>query len=82
MPHLIMALVESIEEVASMCESNAYFVKDGTEQLVMESVDIVEPEATDQYRLVSIFGEQKTIRGRIKSLSLVDHKILFEEKSG
>ncbi len=65
-----------------MCESNAYLVKDGVEQLVMESVEIVEPEATDQYRLVSIFGEQKTIKGQIRLLSLVDHKILFEEKTG
>jgi predicted RNA-binding protein len=65
-----------------MCETNAYLVKNGTEQLVMESVDIVEPEKTDQYRLVSIFGEQKTVRGQIKLLSLVDHKILFEEMTG
>jgi predicted RNA-binding protein len=65
-----------------MCEANAYLVKDGSEQLVMESVDIVEPEETDQYRLVSIFGEQKTVRGQIKLLSLIDHKILFEEKTG
>jgi predicted RNA-binding protein len=65
-----------------MCEANAYLLKNGSEQLVMESVDIVEPEKADQYRLVSIFGEQKTIRGQIKSLSLVDHKILFEEMTG
>jgi predicted RNA-binding protein len=65
-----------------MCEANAYLVKNGSEQLVMESVDIVEPEKKDQYRLVSIFGEQKTVRGQIKSLSLVDHKILFEEMTG
>jgi len=65
-----------------MCEANAYLVKEGIEQLVMESVDIIEPEETDQYRLVSIFGEQKTVRGQIKLLSLVDHKILFEEMTG
>jgi predicted RNA-binding protein len=65
-----------------MCEANAYLLRDGSEQLVMESVDIVEPEVTDQYRLVSIFGEQKTVRGQIKLLSLVEHKILFEEKAG
>ena len=27
-----------------MCEANAYIVKDGREELVMESVDVVEPE--------------------------------------
>jgi predicted RNA-binding protein len=74
--------VKKIEEVFSMCEANAYLVREGTEQLVMESVDIIEPEESDRYHLVNIFGEQKTIRGRIKLLSLVDHKILFEEKGG
>lgn len=45
----------------------------------MESVDIVEPEGTDNWRLVGIFGDQKTIKGHIKSMNLVNHKILFEE---
>ncbi|MFH0995426.1 MAG: CooT family nickel-binding protein [Pseudomonadota bacterium] len=63
-----------------MCEANAYIVKDGLEELVMESVDIVEPEEDgSRYRLVNIFGEQKVIRGRITLMNLVDHKILFEK---
>lgn len=61
-----------------MCEANAYLLKDGQEQLVMESVDIVEPESDHTWRLVGIFGDQKTIKGRIKTMNLVDHKILFE----
>ncbi len=62
-----------------MCEANAYVVKDGREELLMESVDIIEPEENNaQYRLVSIFGEQKIIRGRISLMNLVDHKIFFE----
>ncbi len=63
-----------------MCEANAYLLKDGQEQLVMESVDIVEPGSDDTWRLVGIFGDQKTIKGRIKMMNLVDHKILFEAK--
>ncbi len=63
-----------------MCEANAYIVKDGQEELLMESVDIIEPEENNtRYRLVSIFGEQKTIRGRISLMNLVDHKIFFEK---
>jgi len=63
-----------------MCEANAYIVKDGLEELVMESVDVVEPEENHiRYRLVDIFGEQKVIRGRIMLMNLVDHKILFEK---
>ena len=62
-----------------MCEANAYIYKDGTEEMFLESVDIVEPEEDGGYRLVSIFGEQKTIKGKIKSMNLVNHKIVFEE---
>ena len=62
-----------------MCEANAYLVKDGEEQLLLESVDLVEPEDPDGFRLVSIFGEQKIIRGRLKGMNLVQHKIFFEE---
>ncbi len=61
-----------------MCEANAYLVKDGEESLIMEAVDIIEPQGKDTWRLVCIFGDQKTVKGRIKGMNLVDHKILFE----
>ena len=59
-----------------MCEANAYLVEGGKEQLIMESVDKVEPK-DNGLRLVNIFGEQKYIQARIEALSLVDHKILL-----
>ena len=65
-----------------MCEANAYIVTDGEEKLIMASVDIIEPENADTWRIIGIFGDQKTIRGRIKRMNLVDHKILFEAKTG
>ena len=61
-----------------MCEANAYLIKEGSEILIMESVDIVEPEGSDTWRIVDIFGDQKYIKGRIKGMNLVDHKIIFE----
>ncbi len=61
-----------------MCEANAYLIKEGSEKLIMESVDIVEPEGSDTWRIVDIFGDQKYIKGRIKGMHLVDHKIIFE----
>ena len=61
-----------------MCEANAYVMENDKEQLVMESVDLIEPEETDVWRLVDIFGEQRTVRGRIRRMALVDHKIVFE----
>jgi predicted RNA-binding protein len=61
-----------------MCEANAYLLRDGKEELLLEAVDILENEG-NQVRIANIFGEQKIIRGRIKSMSLVNHKILLEE---
>ena len=61
-----------------MCEANAYLITNNREILVMEAVDKVEPEG-DGIKLISIFGDQKFIKGKIKSLSLVDHKIYLEE---
>ncbi len=61
-----------------MCEANAYLLKDGNEELIMEAVDLVEQEEDGVYRLVSIFGDQKTVKAHIKSMALVDHRVIFE----
>ncbi len=60
-----------------MCESTAYILKDGKEELVLESVDVLENQE-GQVKLVSMFGEEETIKARVKTLSLVDHKIILE----
>lgn len=60
-----------------MCEANAYLIEAYDNKLIMESVDTVEPEG-DGVRLVSIFGDQKYIKARVHSLSLVDHKIFLK----
>nr|HID58638.1 CooT family nickel-binding protein [Desulfobacterales bacterium] len=62
-----------------MCEANAYIIRQGREELVMEAVDTIEPE-NDGLKIVSIFGEQKFVKARIRSLSLVDHKVFLEEE--
>ncbi len=64
-----------------MCEANAYLVEKGREELLMEAVDVIEPEGENVWRLVGIFGDQKTVKGRIKLMNLVDHKILFERQA-
>jgi len=61
-----------------MCEANAYLLKNGREELIMEAVDVLENEG-DQVKVTSIFGEQKIVRGRVKRMSLVEHRILLEE---
>ena len=62
-----------------MCEANAFVLREGKEELLLEGVDTVQPEENGQYRLVSIFGEQKIIQGKLKGMNLVNHKILFED---
>lgn len=67
-----------------MCEANAYFIEHGgdNETLIMRDVDQVIPDGPDSWRLVSIFGEQKVVAGHIKSMRLVDHRIVFESAAG
>ena len=63
-----------------MCEANAYYVQDnGNEDLLMKSVDVIKPEGENRWLLISIFGDQRTVKGRIKEMTLVNHRILFEE---
>lgn len=45
-----------------MCEANAYLILEGHEELIMESVGILEPEGENTWRLLGIFGDQKRIR--------------------
>ncbi|MBC8198924.1 MAG: CooT family nickel-binding protein [Desulfobacterales bacterium] len=61
-----------------MCEANAYLIKGEEEEMIMEAVDTVEPE-DGGIKLTSIFGEQKFLKARIHSLSLVDHKVFLKE---
>jgi predicted RNA-binding protein len=61
-----------------MCEANAYILQDDQEKLILESVDLVTPHDDDGFLLVDIFGTQKIVKGKLKQMNLVDHKIIFE----
>ncbi|MBC8463873.1 MAG: CooT family nickel-binding protein [Deltaproteobacteria bacterium] len=61
-----------------MCEANAYIVEENEEKLIMEAVDTVEPEE-DGIKLTNIFGDQKFVKARIHSLSLIDHKVFLKK---
>ncbi len=64
-----------------MCEANVYMTRPNVEgeTLIMEAVDKILPEGPDSWRLTSIFGEQKIVSGHIKSMRLVEHRIIFED---
>ncbi len=59
-----------------MCEPNAYVLKDGEEELLLESVNFFE-DRQGRIRLVNLFGEECNINADIQTISLVDHKILL-----
>ena len=61
-----------------MCEASAYILKDGREELVLEHVESLE-DNNGEIQMVSIFGEQKRIQGKIKTFNLLDHKIVLEK---
>ena len=60
-----------------MCEASAYLKKGESAELIMESVDTIQPEENG-LSLINIFGEQKFLKARIHSVSLVEHKVFLE----
>ncbi|MCD6184249.1 MAG: CooT family nickel-binding protein [Deltaproteobacteria bacterium] len=61
-----------------MCEADAFILKNGKEEKFMESVDLIKWEGEDEIYLVSIFGEQKILKGRLKLYNNSIRKIFFE----
>ncbi len=61
-----------------MCETNVYIDKDGKEELYLENVDVIRPEAGKIY-MRNLFGEQKSFEGSIKEISLNKHKIILKK---
>lgn len=60
-----------------MCEANAFILSREQEVKLLESVDELEVVG-DEIKLINIFGEQKIIKGRFRSYSNSDRKILLE----
>jgi predicted RNA-binding protein len=60
-----------------MCESNAFLVRAGKEELLMESVDYMKMDG-DRVILKSIFGETADVRARLTELHLSAHRIVLE----
>ena len=60
-----------------MCEANVYFLKNNKEEKVMEGAYIIKKE-NDKYYFLNIFGEQEFVKGKIKEVDLISHKIILE----
>lgn len=63
-----------------MCEANVYCIdKKGNEKLFLEAVDKVIP-MEEGLLFENIFSERKIIKGKIKEMALVAHRIVVEEE--
>lgn len=62
-----------------MCDTNAYVISDNSEELYLESVDILKPEDGKVY-LKNLFGEQKVFEGRLKEISFRKGRIILEPR--
>ncbi len=60
-----------------MCEAHAFVLKDGEETKLMENVDKVEMDG-DVIKIINIFGEQRILKGKMRSYNNTDRKILLE----
>ena len=60
-----------------MCEAHAYLLQNKAEEKILESVDLVELEG-ETIKMVNIFGEQKTIRGKLSRYDNREGKIIIE----
>jgi len=60
-----------------MCETNAYLKSEGGDELLLESLARVEVDG-DKLYLTSIFGDKKTVNGRILEINFQGGKIVLE----
>ncbi len=60
-----------------MCETNAYLKGSGSDELFLESLARVEVDG-DMLYLTSIFGDKKTLNGRILEVNFQGGKIIIE----
>lgn len=61
-----------------MCEANVYVSNGSREELLLEEVNKITPDG-ELLIIEDIFGERKMIKGRIKEIMLLDHKIIIEK---
>ena len=59
-----------------MCQTTVYLLENGQEVPVLQDAVSVLP-MEDRVKVVSLFGEEKVIQGRIKQVDLLTHRIVI-----
>jgi predicted RNA-binding protein len=57
-----------------MCQSNAYIIKDGKEEMILSDIISIKP-VENGLRLTNLFGEEEIIGASIEEVDLLNHKI-------
>ena len=57
-----------------MCQSNAYIIKDGEEEMILSDIISIKPTG-NRLRLTNLFGEEEVIDASIEEVDLLHHKI-------
>lgn len=60
-----------------MCESNAYLINQDKEEEIMEDVQFLDIQGDDLV-LRNLFGVEKRLRARVRTINFARHKILLE----
>ncbi len=61
-----------------MCDLKAYVKQNNRENLILESVNLVNVEGNEVV-LRNLFGEEKRVRGKIREVSLVKNRVVVEQ---
>jgi len=61
-----------------MCEAVVYLADGGEEKEIMREVEFLEVEG-EQLLLSSLFGNEKKLRARVKSINFGRHKVIVEQ---
>lgn len=61
-----------------MCQSNAYLLDGGREELILEDVALVEVGG-DLVKMRTLFGEPVSLRARIREIDLTKNRIVLEK---
>ena len=61
-----------------MCDLNAYLIGRGGEEEIMKDIQILDVQ-DDTLSMVNLFGEEKKLRAKVKTINLVRHKLILEE---
>lgn len=61
-----------------MCESNVFLKKGEKEELLLSEVIKVVYDGDREFTLFGLLGDTKKVKGIIKEINLLSHKVVFE----